>query len=399
MILRILAIVVTAMAVNIYLPIAPSILGAWVDYQGLSMDVAGRMTSYDFWGATGGTVLAVFILHRPGWNLRATMLGCMLLVIVTSGASVWFAHDLDALAMVRLLNGIGTGLGYTCACVAVIGTPRIERTYAVLYGTPFVISGVGMALLPRLYASIGIDGAFYLMGAVNIAALVFLPFFPRTIDGAAPRSAGKVAAISTGARVLTGLTLAGLVIHYLFNSGIWAYFDRLGVAAGMTAERAGTILGPGMAASIVGMIAASVLGDRWGYLRPIYLGVAAIVASTLALLGTPSELVFGVGTALFNASISFVAPYMVAMLAVLVPSGMGVTAANIGMVTGFAAGPFLISFLVADGDFTSALIVTAAGFVVSGILFLLYRQRLVREPGLDRLKSLCLGSPSDPLRA
>lgn len=389
MILRIIAIVVTAMAVNIYLPIAPSILGAWVDYQGLSMDVAGRMTSYDFWGAMGATVLAVFVLHRPGWNLRATMLGCMLLVIVTSGASVWFAHDLGSLAMVRLLNGVGTGLGYTCACVAVIGTPRIERTYAILYGTPFVISGVGMALLPRVYESVGIEGAFYLMGAVNVAGLAFLPFFPRTIDGAAPRSAGAVAAIPPGVRVLTGLVLTGLVVHYLFNSGIWAYFDRLGVAAGMTAERAGTILGPGMAASIVGMIAASVLGDRWGYLKPIYLGIATIVASTLALIGTPSELVFGVGTAFFNASISFVAPYMVAILALVVPSGIGVTAANIGMVTGFAAGPLVVSFLVTGGDFTSALIVTAVGFVVSGILFVCFGHRLGRAAGLERLKALC----------
>jgi hypothetical protein len=353
------------------------------------MDVAGRMTSYDFWGATAGTVLAAFLLHRPGWNLRATMLGCMLLVIVTSGASVWLAHDLDTLAMVRLLNGIGTGLGYTCACVAVVGTPRMERTYAILYGTPFVISGVGMAFLPRVYESVGIEGAFYLMAAVNIAALVMLPLFPRTINAAAPRTAGALAGIPPGVRMLAGLMLAGLVVHYLFNSGIWAYFDRLGVAAGMTAERAGTILGPGMAASIVGMIAASVLGDRWGYVKPIFAGITAIVAATLALIGTPSEIVFGIGTALFNASISFVAPYMVAILALLIPSGLGVTAANIGMVTGFAAGPFVISFLVTGGDFTSALVVTAAGFVAAGILFAGFARCLSREAGLERLKALC----------
>lgn len=389
MTLRIIAIVVTAMAVNIYLPIAPSILGAWVDYQGMSMDVAGRMTSFDFWGAMGATILAVFLLHRPNWNLRATMLGCMLLVIVTSGASVWLAHDLDALAMVRLLNGVGTGLGYTCACVAVIGTPRIERTYAILYGTPFVISGIGMALLPRVYESIGIEGAFYLMAAINIACLGLLPFFPRTIGAATQRATGTLHIVPPEVRVLAGVVLAGLVIHYLFNSGIWAYFERLGVATGMTSARAGEILGPGMAASIFGMIAASVLGDRWGYMKPIYLGITLIVASTLALIGTPSELVFGLGTALFNASITFAAPYIVATLAMLVPSGFGVSAANVGMVTGFATGPFLISFLVTGGDFTVALLVTAAGFVVALILFAWFAHRLGRVTGLEGLKALC----------
>jgi Major Facilitator Superfamily len=390
MIARIIAIVVIGMAVNIYIPIAPSILGAWVDYQGMTMDVAGRLTSYDFWGSTVGSILAVFLLHRPGWNLRATAAVCLLLAITTSGASVWLAGNIPALVIVRFANGIGSGLGFTAACVAVIGTPRIERTYAILYGSPFLISGIGLALLPMAYRALGIGGAFYGMGLINALALLLLPFFPKTVEHTEGQQRAAAGPLEAGAPWLALLALTGLLLHYVFNSGIWAYFERLGVAAGMTPETTGAILGPSMAAAIFGMIAASFLGDRWGYMRPIYFGIAGITVSTVALLGASSELLFGVATAVFNASITFVTPYMVAILALLIPSGLGVTTANVATIAGFSTGPWLISFLVAGGAFTAAIFVTTAGFIFVLLLFVLFVRLLGQTPGFDRLKAQCL---------
>lgn len=393
MFMRVLALLVVGMTVNVYIPVAPSILGALVDYQGLSLDVAGRLISYNFWGATVATVFAIFILHRPGWNLRATMFVCILLVILTSGASVWFADNVPALAVVRFINGIGAGLGFTVSCVAAVGTPQIERTYALLYGSPFLISGAGLALLPLVYRTAGIEGAFYGMGVINLLTIGLLPYFPKYLDSP---EAGTPAASSwglpTGTRVLAGLALGALLLHYVFNSGIWAYFERLGVAAGIAPERAGAILGPGMSAAIVGMIAASLLGDRLGYVRPIYIGLVLIIASTLALLFSASELVFGGATALFNASITFVTPYMVAIMALLIPSGLGVTAANIATISGFSTGPFLVSFLIAGGDFTLPILLTAAGFIVVWIIVMTFVRMLEQQDGFDRLKALCAGS-------
>lgn len=389
MIARVIAIIVIGMAVNVYIPVAPSLLGALVDYQGLGMDVAGRLISYNFWGGAAGSVLAIAVLHRPGWNLRATMFACLALVILTSGASVWFAGNVPALALVRTLNGVGAGLGFTVSCVAAIGTPRIERTYAILYGSPFLISGIGLALLPQVYRTFGIEGAFYGMGLLNILCLGLLPLFPRTVDQERKVADPAGHGLGTGTRWLAGLALAALLLHYVFNSGIWTYFERIGVAAGMTAETAGAILGPGMGAAIFGMIAATVLGDRLGYMKPIYIGITAILAATLLLLASSTPWVFGAATAIFNASITFVTPYMVAILALLVPSGAGVTSANVATIVGFAAGPFLVSFMVADGSFAPAIVATAAGFVVVWVLYAWFMQRLRREAGLDDLKALC----------
>ena len=387
--LRVCSILVAAMAANIYIPVAPSILGALVDYQGLSNDVAGRLISYNFWGATFSTVLAIFILHRPGWDLRLTMLACALLVIISSGASVWMADNTQALAVVRFANGIGAGLGLTVGAVALVGTPHVERWYAILYGSPFLISGAGLAFLPFVYQKAGIEGAFYGMGALNLLACCLLPFFPRHV-GQGDRSAEPAKSpVDNPLILLPGLVLAALFLHYLFNSGIWTYFERLGVAYGMSAQRAGAILGPSMSAAIVGMVVASVLGGRLGYLRPIYIGTLVLTVSTVALLFSSSELVFGVGTALFNACITFVTPYFFALLASLIPSGLGVSAGNIATMAGFSTGPFLVSFLVANDDFRSSIVLTAVGFLFVCAIVMVFSRALQKSKlGRERLAQL-----------
>ncbi len=374
------------MSVNIYIPVAPTILGALVDYQGLTSDVAGRLISYNFFGATVSTIFAIFILHRPGWNIRGTLFVCMLLIVVSSAGSVWFANDVKALGLVRFLNGCGAGLGFTTCCVAVIGTPHVERSYALLYGLPYMISGAGVAFLPYAYQSVGIESVFYAMGALNIAALGLLPFVPKTLTQGASSSTDSQHSTEKGFFLLGAFVIASLFLHYVFNSGIWTYFERLGVAAGMSAEKAGALLGPSMTAAILGMVAASILGSRIGYLRPIYIGFSVIILSTLALLFSSSEVIFAVGTATFNASITFVTPYFVAILATMVPSGLGVTAANITTIAGFSTGPFIVSFMIANDDFELAILMTVTGFVVAFLIFLYFVRRLQKLPdGKERL--------------
>ncbi|MCG8369749.1 MAG: MFS transporter, partial [Proteobacteria bacterium] len=306
-------------------------------------------------------------------------------------AAIAYTDSVRLLALIRFVNGIGAGLGFTVCCVAVVGTRHVERSYAVLYGSPFLISGIGLALLPRVYQSVGLEGAFLGMAALNVAALFLLPFMPRTLGEDRREIPDRPAAIDRRIYLLCGLVLGALFLHYVSNSGIWTYFERLGVAAGMTAEAAGAILGPGMSAAIVGMVAASVLGDKLGYLRPIYIGTGTILVSTLALLFASQEFIFGVATAAFNASITFVIPYFVAILAMLVPSGLGVTAANVMTIAGFSTGPFVISFIVGGGDFTVSILVTAAGFVAVFVLVRLFARRLDAAPGeLAPLRALCV---------
>ena len=390
MALRIISIIVLGTVVNIWIALSPSILGALVDYQGLRIDAAGRLISYNILGTTVATVLAIYIVHRPGANLRLMMFVCVFLVIITSGASVWFAGDFTALSVVRFINGLGAGLGFTVSTVAAIGTPNITRTYAILYGSAFLVGGIGLALLPYVYEFAGIEGAFYGMGLINLLACGLLPFFPKKISQEESIAEKPRLQLDRVFILMSGLVLGALFLHYLFNSGIWTYFERLGVAAGMSAKTTGAILGSSTLAAILGMIAASILGNRFGYLRPIYMGTATITIATLSLFYSSSELVFGIGTALFNASITFVTPYFIAILANLIPKGLGVSTANVVTIAGYAAGPFLLSFMVANNDFRLSIFLTAFGFIVVYAMVVFFSRILRREAdGYTELKESC----------
>ena len=390
MALRIISIIVLGTVVNIWIALSPSILGALVDYQGLRIDAAGRLISYNILGTTVATVLAIYIVHRPGANLRLMMFVCVFLVIITSGASVWFAGDFTALSVVRFINGLGAGLGFTVSTVAAIGTPNITRTYAILYGSAFLVGGIGLALLPYVYEFAGIEGAFYGMGLINLLACGLLPFFPKKISQEESIVEKPRLQLDRVFILLSGLVFGALFLHYLFNSGIWTYFERLGVAAGMSAKTTGAILGSSTLAAILGMIAASILGNRFGYLRPIYMGTATITIATLSLFYSSSELVFAIGTSLFNASITFVTPYFIAILANLIPKGLGVSTANVVTIAGYAAGPFLISFMVANNDFRLSIFLTAFGFIVVYAMVVFFSRILRTEAdGYTELKESC----------
>ena len=390
MALRIISIIVLGTVVNIWIALSPSILGALVDYQGLRIDAAGRLISYNILGSTVATVLAIYIVHRPGANLRLMMFVCVFLVIITSGASVWFAGDFTALSVVRFINGLGAGLGFTVSTVAAIGTPNITRTYAILYGSAFLVGGIGLALLPYVYEFAGIEGAFYGMGLINLLACGLLPFFPKKISQEESIAEKPRLQLDRVFILMSGLVFGALFLHYLFNSGIWTYFERLGVAAGMSAKTTGAILGSSTLAAILGMIAASILGNRFGYLRPIYMGTATITIATLSLFYSSSELVFAIGTALFNASITFVTPYFIAILANLIPKGLGVSTANVVTIAGYAAGPFLVSFMVANNDFRLSIFLTAFGFIVVYAMVVFFSRILRREAdGYTELKESC----------
>jgi len=100
-----------------------------------------------------------------------------------------------------------------------------------------------MAFLPYVYQSSGIEGAFYGMGLLNLLACGLLPFLPATVAAPGETSSASPIKLERGVLVLSSLVLASFFLHYLFNSGLWTYFERLGVAFGMSPERAGALLG------------------------------------------------------------------------------------------------------------------------------------------------------------
>ena len=136
------------------------------------------------------------------------------------------------------------------------------------------IGAAGLYLLPGLIPGYGLAAPFL---TVTVLALLVLPLvnsFPAQgrVAGAAP---DKISKLFLG---LTGLL--GIFIYYGGQAAVWAYFERMGMDAGIAPDTVGRILSASLVLGILGAALATWLGDRRGRRLPV---VASMVCSATGI--------------------------------------------------------------------------------------------------------------------
>ncbi len=369
-----LSIIMVGMAGNAFTPFAPSIIGALVDYLEFSLKTAGRLASLEFGATSLGTIASVFYLHRPGLNLKRIALICLGILVTCNAVTVFAYQSLTLFSICRFISGFVAGITWCTAAVAVTRIRDVERITAVLYGSPYLMGAIGLTFLPMIYPYYGVTGAYYTIILLCVAAVPFLllyyPDEPRLSPAGEEKSEG-----SSNNRIqwlALGVLLLALYINYAANSGIWSYFERLGVSYGHAAKTAGPVVGAGQLVALAGMFCAVALGGRLGEIKPILAGTMLITISTFFLFYSASLTVFFYATAIFNFSITFLTPYYFILLGRMTPSGRGVLWGNLILWLGFSSGPALVSLFLDNGNFELSITMTIVGFIISAILVLVF---------------------------
>ncbi len=368
------SILMVGIAGNAFTPFAPSIIGALVDYLEFSLEAAGRLTSLEFGATSLGTVVSTLCLHRPGLNLKRIAFFCLVALIVCNLLTVFSYANMALLATCRFVSGFAAGITWCAAAVTVTRIKDVERTSALLYGSPYFMGAMGLSFLPLIYPYYGVSGAYFtIIFICSLAVPVLLLYFPA---GAHPQAAGNAANKSFSSQEISwlglGILLLALFINYAANSGIWSYFERLGVSYGHTAKTVGPVVGASQLLALVGVFCAAVLGGRVGEIKPILIGTLLITMSTLLLLFSSSLTMFFCAMAIFNFSITFLTPYYFVLLGRLTPSGRGVLWGNLVLWLGFSSGPALVSLVIKNGNFDLSIILTIVGFIISALLILAF---------------------------
>ena len=369
-----LSIIMVGMAGNAFTPFAPSIIGALVDYLEFSLETAGRLVSLEFGATSLGTVASVFYLHRPGLNLKRIALVCLGILVTCNAVTVFAYQSLTLFSICRFISGFVAGITWCTAAVAITRIRDVERTTAILYGSPYLMGAIGLTFLPMIYPYYGVTGAYYTIILLCVAAVPFLLLYYPDEPRPSPAGEEKNERL-TDDRIqglALGVLLLALFINYAANSGIWSYFERLGVSYGHAAETAGPIVGASQLVALAGMFCAVALGGRLGELKPILAATVLITISTFFLFYSASLTIFFCATAMFNFSITFLTPYYFILLGRMTPSGRGVLWGNLIMWLGFSSGPALVSLFLDNGNFDLSIAMTIVGFIISAILVLVF---------------------------
>jgi predicted MFS family arabinose efflux permease len=312
---------------------------------------------------------------------KAGAVGALLLLTV----NLISAHtdSFEVLRMTRMLAGFAGGLIGASGTASAASSLNPQRVFAIIGLAWGLIAAVQLAVLPRLTVPYGAAGGYYGMAAAVALLLPLLGWLnPPRLHEKMQESKAFLRELSLWARFMERLgardapnarfAVMIMVALFTFEIGQGAtqvFLEQFGLRTGLDEIRIGEILGVTATLGLSGGALAAWLGNRFGNLRPVVVGIVfnVVFASTLALGTIP--ILFGASYLGWNMAYYFLVPYMLGVLAQMDDRGRWAVAADAVWWLGAAPGATVGGILVEKGGYTVlACLAPIVGFVCLLIL-------------------------------
>ncbi len=241
-----------------YFAILPALVGGMIDYLGFSAERAGRIVTAQMAGAFLMTIAASLLIHR--WNLRTSaMIGLALLIV--GDMVCGFVKSYNDWLIMRFITGIGAGLIW-CSIGAVTSRYRNpDAIFGILLGFQFLFGAVSLYFLPHWLPQIGINGLFFCYAAFSVIGLISIKWLP-TFSAAISLSEIEYESLRTLLKTPIIIALVSAVFLSAGESGLWTYWERVGMKGGLKAEEVGLSLSLSQIGGLIGGLLATLLGKN-----------------------------------------------------------------------------------------------------------------------------------------
>lgn len=377
------AILAVAVFGNLLTAASPIFWGGFSEYLYFSDAMIGEIMSAEYFGATLATIAGLFFVHRAAIDLRKVTYIALAAYAAGNLLTPSVLADPSLLKALRFCCGFSSGITYVVSATVIPGQKYANRLVPIFYGSAYITGFVFQPILPSIFANWGFDNSFRLMGAMAAAALVTYWFFPRR---AADVATGVNGANAGASRSLTALFLIvlALLLQYIANSGLWLYFERIGVVSGHSAQTAASVVGLGTGVALIGVALATALTTRLRPFSGIVLGTALMAIGIVLLHFSKSLVVYAGAISLINVMTTFVTPFYFILLARIYHPAKAVVWGNIAVMVGFTLGPLLLGYTVREDSFALAINATLGLLAVSAALVGLYALgRKVSQPSMS----------------
>jgi MFS family permease len=161
--------------------ILPAMIGVLVDESSMTESFAGWSASVNFAGGALVALAMAFRMHRL--DLRRIAAIALALAMAGDIASGLAVNSDAGFLTARFLAGIGAGAAYTIALAAFARFADVERGYGIFVTLQFVVSGIGLYVLPVYSALLHTPGMFLLIAALDGFALLLVRHLPGRAAG------------------------------------------------------------------------------------------------------------------------------------------------------------------------------------------------------------------------
>jgi predicted MFS family arabinose efflux permease len=330
-----------SMAGNTPLAVQPMVVGAMVDLLGLTERQAGIVASVELIGLTLGILAMIRVMS----SAPRTALAVFAVAAIT-GANLLtcFVSSFTWLLPTRFLSGIGAAAAFCLYLNMASSDEHPEHVFAIVNAIAITYSGILTLLAPYLLHASGLPGLLLTLCLMTLLALLTIPWVIRYgPQSSRPNRTPQFGSLPS--RVIP--LLAMMLLLYMGHGAIWAYQERIGVAAGLDEHAVGKWLGLsmlvwGVGGSLLARFMSMSIGRMWP--QVISLGASCLAVLLLVYGSTPAA--FAISCGLIAFSWFYGLPYQMGLLAARDPKGRAALAGVMMSTGGMALGPAMAALLL-----------------------------------------------------
>ncbi len=331
------------MAGNTPLVVQPMIVGAMVDLLKLTERQAGLVASVELTGLTVGILALIGAIGRVKRSWFAVF---AVSAIVLANLATCFVSSFQGLLPLRFISGLGAAAAFCISSAMASSSAKPEHNFAVVNAICIAYSGVLTLLAPYLLGTFGLTGIMATISVITLSALMAIPWTrSHSSAGGIARKSPRNPMLAVPLPVILLLTM--MLLLYTGHGAIWAFQERIGVAAGLSEQSVGKWLGISMLIwGVSGSLLARLLGLSIGRVWPQIISLGASCLAVLFLVFSSTPLSFAASSGLIAFSWFYGLPYQMGMLAARDPEGRAAVAGTMMSTGGMAAGPALAAMLL-----------------------------------------------------
>jgi len=348
---------------NTVLAVQPMVVGGLVDYLHFSQREAGLVASAELTGFSLAGIALLTFVHRVDRRVLAYV---GIAIVVTADLIACAVKTFPLMFAVRMLAGAGSAIAYAIFPVLAASSSRPERVFGLVNATSIGYAGAFVWVAPKLMELGQLPGIFLSMGVIALLVSPTILWTPASLPAAGRAPVGRL-------NTAMVLLLVATLCLYVGHGGIWAYQERIGIAAGIPKQRIGSLLGSSMLIwGVAGSLLATWLGLAWGRVWPQVMALGLSVFAAILLVVGADPLMYGLACALIAFSWFFGLPYLSGWLAALDPQGRANIACVLVSTLGSALGPALAAALIgAQSDYAAIAVVAGACYLSCLVLVIM----------------------------
>ncbi len=337
----------------------PLMVSGIIDDLDFSKKQAGYIAAIEMAGIAIATGFGIFWVRRVNWVLVASI--ATIVLAVANWASTGIGN-FEAMFVTRFVVGLASGALLAIGMACQSDSDKADHIFGYWVAAQMTVSSVGYILLPRVRESFGVDGFFLAIALTGLTAFIAILFLPQR--GIKRES---VANSKHEAIVTSSFALFGALLFFMAQGGVWAFLERLGLAANLSVTQIGFALAISSYLGIVGGLAKNWATDFMGPLSPFAIVVIGELGMLVIFATNPGNLMFIVAVCALQFCWAMgMAAFLSSFNLIDQSGGLVLLLMSVAKV-GYSLGPALMGWLIVGDDY-SYVIMSAAAMVVAGML-------------------------------